>query len=283
MPGMYRIKLNSHIRSLRQHIEESKEIHSRCTSLRRSVYAAMWTSIAVLALTSSVVYVTSGPGLGMGIFLWTLITILIFTAFVLLNLPLVRDPAGGLKLRLGAANILTALRFFLIAPVLLLLSRGLWMWGIVVYSAAVLLDVLDGMAARHLQQETLIGVVLDPLGDIFLTGSLFLFLWIEGTVPLWLFIILMARYGQFFAGLAALASLGAVPRLKATMAGKVVGVVQALGIIILLAGKLLSASLPFSEINLFLFPVLGVAFSSVIVSQSVIGWRALRNSTRGAG
>ncbi|MCK4236371.1 MAG: hypothetical protein KAX38_04580, partial [Candidatus Krumholzibacteria bacterium] len=94
----------------------------------------------------------------------------------------------------------------------------------------------------------------------------------------WLFGILVVRYAQFFTGLAVLAFLGKAPELRATMAGKVVAVVQSAGIVILLARKLFPGILSQDTVNACLFPILGVAFSCMIVSQTVIGWKALRGN-----
>jgi phosphatidylglycerophosphate synthase len=134
---------------------------------------------------------------------------------------------------------------------------------------------VDGNLARRLHQGSLMGTMLDPVGDIMLTLALFLFLFLRGTVPFWLFALLVARYLQFFIGLALLALLDSVPHLKATIAGKVVGVVQAVGILILLTDTLFKLPLFFEGLRIYVFVVLGVAFSSVIASQTVIGWRAL--------
>ena len=120
------------------------------------------------------------------------------------------------------------------------------------------------------------GTMLDPVGDIMLTLALFLFLFVEGAAPLWLFVLLIVRYLQFFVGLAVLALLDAVPKLEATPAGKIVGVVQAIGILILLADTLFESLEPLEGFGIYVFIALGVAFSSVIVSQTVIGLRALR-------
>ena len=117
--------------------------------------------------------------------------------------------------------------------------------------------------------------MLDPVGDIMLTLALFLFLFLQGTVPLWLFALLVVRYVQFFVGLASLAMLDAVPRLKATTAGKVVAVIQAIGILTLLAGTLFRLPLPVEMFRIYVYLVLGIAFSYVIASQTVIGLRAL--------
>jgi phosphatidylglycerophosphate synthase len=105
--------------------------------------------------------------------------------------------------------------------------------------------------------------------------ALFLFLWLSGDIPLWLFIILAFRYTQFFAGLFLLAVMDSVPRLHATAAGKVVGIVQAIGIILLMAGRVVGSHWPTGIYRILIYIALGAAFSSVIVSQTVIGVKAI--------
>ncbi|HUV37655.1 MAG TPA: DUF4388 domain-containing protein, partial [Patescibacteria group bacterium] len=112
------------------------------------------------------------------------------------------------------------------------------------------------------------------------TAAVFAFFWYRDIVPTWLFTVLVIRYVQFFAGLAVLALFGMTPKLSATPAGKAVGVIQAIGIVILLASTIFPGKLPFGAMHGYLVAVLGCAFCWVIVSQTVIGWRAVRE--RGA-
>jgi cardiolipin synthase len=244
-------------------------------SLRRSIYLFSAASIIVLVAFASLLYVHAGIDLALEIFFWTLPTIIAFCAFTFINLPLLRDGEGGLPEQLQAANKLTAIRIFLAPVVFILLMRGRATIGVILYLIALFTDVVDGYLARRLHERSLMGTMLDPVGDILLTLALFLFLFMQGTVPLWLFILLVVRYLQFFVGLALLALIDAAPRLKATLAGKVVGVVQAIGILILLADTLFRLPVAVEQISIYVYIVLGAAFSSVIVSQTVIGWKAL--------
>jgi len=256
---------------------ESRRIYGASASLRRSIYLFMASSMIVLVLFTLLLYVIDGIDLSLEIFFWTLPAIIAFSAFIFVNLPLLRDEAGALPESLQAANMLTAIRIFLVPAVFILLIRGRTAVGLTLYIIALVTDVVDGYLARRLRQSSLMGTMLDPVGDIMLTLALFLFLFMEGAAPLWLFVLLIVRYLQFFLGLALLALLDAVPQLRATPAGKVVGVVQAIGILILLADTLFESLGPLEEFGAYVFIALGVAFSSVIVSQTVIGLRALKS------
>jgi phosphatidylglycerophosphate synthase len=218
----------------------------------------------------------AGRDLGISVLLWTLPVIVLYTAFVRCNLILLRRHGGRPAERFELANALTAVRFFLVPCVLVLLYGDERLWGLIVYIAAAATDIADGVVARRLGQETDLGVMLDPVGDIVSTAAVFTYLFHRGIVPSYLFAILIIRYLQFFVGLGVLTMLGVPPRFKATVAGKVVGVVQAIGIVILLAGTVFPGGRSYGTIRAWLLPVLGAAFCSVIISQTVIGLRAVR-------
>ena len=254
---------------------ESKRMYVYSPSLRRSIYLFSGTSILLLIALATLLWALEGIDLSLELFFWTLPAIIAFCAFTFMNLPLLRDGEGRMPEQLQVANKLTAVRIFLSPAVFILLIRGRAAIGIILYLLALFTDILDGYLARRLHQRSQMGTMLDPVGDILLTMALFLFLFIQGTVPGWLFILLVVRYLEFFLGLALLALVDAAPRLRATMAGKVVGVVQAIGILILLVDTLYRLPFGFERISIYVYPVLAVSFSSVIASQTVIGWRAL--------
>ena len=109
------------------------------------------------------------------------------------------------------------------------------------------------------------------------TIAVFTWLFIGGRVPSWLFALLVARYVQFFAGLAILSLTGRLPKLHATLVGKVAGVVQGAIIMFLLLRTAFGDPARLESYDNILFPVLGAVFLSVIVSQTAIGLRAVRN------
>lgn len=266
----------STLRRFQRHIAESKRIYRQSRSLRSSIYSFSAVSLLVLALFTVFLYFFFGIGAWLKVFLWTFTFIVAYIAFVFTNLPLLRDPGGVQLDRFGAANILTSLRLFAFPPVLVLLLEGRILLASILYIIAITTDLIDGYVARKYGQETVFGVMVDPVADILLTMALFLFLWLSGDIPLWLFIILGIRYTQFFVGLFIFAVLDSVPHLRATAAGKVVGIIQALGIILLMIKGVTGVAWPTGMYRMFVYIILGTAFSSVIVSQTVIGWKALR-------
>lgn len=221
--------------------------------------------------------VTGRMSLSLDLILWTVPVIGVFAIFSLRNMHLFCRPDGSEVCRFEAANALTAVRIFLVPPVLVLLNHGYLMHGAVLWLVAELTDVADGFVARRFRQETDFGLMIDPVGDIMATIAVFTWLFINGRVSSWLFALLVARYVQFFAGLAILSLTGRLPKLHATLAGKVAGVAQGAIIMFLLLRAALGDPPQLLSYDYILFPVLGAAFLSVIVSQTAIGLRAVRN------
>jgi len=60
-------------------------------------------------------------------------------------------------------------------------------------------DMLDGMAARHLQQTTDFGKLIDPFADTLMQITCFLCFVIDGIIPVALFLVVLYReYGMLF-------------------------------------------------------------------------------------
>jgi cardiolipin synthase (CMP-forming) len=234
-------------------------------------------TVAVFAACCAALAATGSVWLAVDLILWTIPVIGAFAIFSLRNLQFFRRPDGREVCCFETANALTAVRIFLVPPVLVLLNHGYIMQGAILWLIAELTDVADGFVARRFRQETDFGLMIDPVGDIMATIAVFTWLFVGGRVPSWLFALLVARYVQFFAGLAILALSGRLPELHATLAGKAVGVVQGAIILFLLLRTALGDPERLTSYDHILFPVLGAAFLSVIVSQTAIGLRAVRN------
>lgn len=82
-----------------------------------------------------------------------------------------------------APNQITLLRLIFIPFVIIAVFDGQWRWALVLLVAAGLSDALDGLLARVLHQQTLLGQYLDPLADKLLLSSLFLVLSFVRKIP----------------------------------------------------------------------------------------------------
>ena len=195
---------------------------------------------------------------------------LVFSAGLLLT---------GDRPKLGLANRLTIVRFVLVVPLVMFVVDEAFTAALVVYGIVLATDVLDGIIARLKEEKTEFGTIMDPLADIASTAALYGAFLFHGFIPLWVFLILMARYVTLFAGSVALFLIVGPPRFRATLVGKIVGVLQgAAGIMILaLAGTGMQW---LDTIGVTLFVFLGIIFGSVIVSQLVIAIGMVRDGAR---
>ena len=88
------------------------------------------------------------------------------------------------------ANQLTLMRLIFIPFVIINVVDGNYLWAMLLFVAAGLSDGLDGLLARKLQQQTLVGEYLDPIADKLLLSSMFLVLSFMQKIP-WRFTIVV--------------------------------------------------------------------------------------------
>ena len=69
-----------------------------------------------------------------------------------------------------------------------------WLITLGLILVAAVSDMLDGYFARRAHEVTHIGKWLDPICDTICIGSVVFYLILNGTIPLWFFIILILRY-----------------------------------------------------------------------------------------
>ena len=85
-------------------------------------------------------------------------------------------------------NVLSLFRLLLV-PVFPLVFFQSWpnarQWAVLVYLAAFLTDIADGWIARHFNQITPLGRVLDPLADKLMTFVVIICITVKGIIPLW--------------------------------------------------------------------------------------------------
>ena len=99
---------------------------------------------------------------------------------------------------LTAANQLTILRMLLIPAFVILLLYGYRGWALVVFFAAGVTDLLDGLAARLTRQKTTLGAWLDPMADKLLLVTMFVMLTLPdigsaNRLPLWFTVLVISR------------------------------------------------------------------------------------------
>jgi len=91
---------------------------------------------------------------------------------------------------LTAPNQLTLLRLVFLPFIIIKLVEGHYGWALTLFVLAGLSDALDGLLARTLQQQTVLGQYLDPIADKLLLSTVFMVLSILHKIP-WKFTVLV--------------------------------------------------------------------------------------------
>jgi cardiolipin synthase len=110
-----------------------------------------------------------------------------------------------------APNQITLLRMIVVPFVVIYLVDERYLWALALFVVAGFSDGLDGLLARKLHQQTLLGQYLDPIADKFLLSTMFLVLSILHKIP-WKFTVLV--FSRDISILAASAVLFAIAGLR---------------------------------------------------------------------
>lgn len=166
-------------------------------------------------------------------------------------------------------NTLTILRiFFVPLLVVVLLTRqpnvvlfGVSMpfviWGVLILLTAAATDWADGFVARRREQETTLGILLDPIADKLLISAAFISLVQMRLVPAWMVVIIIGREFTVL-GLRNIASAEGFT-IQASTLGKTKMVLQVLAASVIILG----AKLAFLS-SLGYWLLLLVVFSAII-------------------
>ncbi len=91
---------------------------------------------------------------------------------------------------LTAPNQLTLLRMIFLPFIVIYLVKHDFKWALALFIFAGMSDGLDGLLARTLHQQTVLGQYLDPIADKLLMSTMFLVLSIERMIP-WKYTVLV--------------------------------------------------------------------------------------------
>ena len=90
-------------------------------------------------------------------------------------------------------NLITILRFFLIAPMIITYKNGMQSYFLVILFVSLLTDFLDGIAARVLNQKSELGKTLDPIADGITLFAFIILFNREGFISNWFMIFYFLR------------------------------------------------------------------------------------------
>ena len=99
----------------------------------------------------------------------------------------------NLRQILTAPNQLTLLRMIFLPFIVINVVKHDYKWALALFILAGLSDGLDGLLARTLHQQTVLGQYLDPIADKLLMSTMFLVLSIERQIPWKYTIVVFSR------------------------------------------------------------------------------------------
>src|SRR5487761_1135474 len=91
------------------------------------------------------------------------------------------------------ANQITTLRLIFVPLFAILTINGHYRGALAVLAVAATSDVVDGVVARLLHQQSSLGVALDPIADKILMTTAYLVLSFRGALPWWLTFLVLIR------------------------------------------------------------------------------------------
>lgn len=248
----------------------------RQPSVRHSM--VRWSGFALLLLATAVVYLarSTTPLRAVVGAAFSLAWAGVWLLFIGVHLTGLRDSAGVEKQKLGLPNGLTLLRIVLVPAVA---------WAILAYvrlkphavAASIIIfivgfsDVLDGVIARWLRFETILGRNLDHLADVLICTSMAAAELFAGLMPAWLAGLVIFRY--LGAGAGGVLSVMYLPnvRIRPSFVGKACTATVGMTLFLTIAQPLLA---PHQSANMIYLFILSAAL--IVVNIGMLIYMALR-------
>ena len=117
-------------------------------------------------------------------------------------------------------NQLTLLRMIFLPFIVTHLVGGRYFWALIVFVLAGLSDGLDGLLARTLKQQTMLGQYLDPIADKMLLSTMFLVLSILHKIPWKFTVIVFSRDVSILSASAVLYAIAGLRNFSPSVFGK---------------------------------------------------------------
>jgi cardiolipin synthase (CMP-forming) len=119
-----------------------------------------------------------------------------------------------------APNQLTLLRMIFVPFIVIHLVEGRYLWALIVFICAGFSDGLDGLLARRLHQQTLLGEYLDPIADKLLLSTMFLILSILHKIPWKYTVVVFSRDISILAASSVLFAIAGLRDFRPSIFGK---------------------------------------------------------------
>jgi len=121
---------------------------------------------------------------------------------------------------LTAPNQLTLLRMMFLPFIVIHLVSGHYKWALILFVIAGLSDGLDGLLARTLKQQTLLGQYLDPIADKLLLSTMFMVLSILHKIPWKYTVVVFSRDISILCASAVLYAIAGLRDFRPSIYGK---------------------------------------------------------------
>jgi len=175
-------------------------------------------------------------------------------------------------------NTLSLLRILLVTPFLIAVIYKQYALALTIFVIAGFTDFLDGFLARRLGQKSVLGAFLDPLGDKLLTPTAFISLCLQGFLPSWLAVMVVAKDIYIVLGAGILHFSGNLSTAIPSLWGKLSTLVQILTICVTLLSAFHHLSTSLLDV---LFIITGLVTVIALFYYLVYGIRAfLENPCR---
>ena len=119
-----------------------------------------------------------------------------------------------------APNQLTLLRMIFVPFIVIHMVDGHYLWALVLFVVAGFSDGLDGLLARRLHQQTLLGQYLDPIADKLLLSTMFLVLSILHKIQWKYTVVVFSRDISILAASAVLFAIAGLRDFRPSIFGK---------------------------------------------------------------
>ena len=121
---------------------------------------------------------------------------------------------------LTAPNQLTLVRMLFLPFIIINLLNHHYLWALTLFVLAAISDGLDGLLARKLKQQTLLGQYLDPIADKLLMSTMFLVLSILHKIPWKFTVVVFSRDISILAVGAVLYAIAGLREFRPSIFGK---------------------------------------------------------------
>jgi len=174
---------------------------------------------------------------------------------------------------LTAPNQLTLLRMMFVPFIVINLVAGHYRWALALFVLAGFSDGLDGMLARRLKQQTVLGQYLDPIADKLLLSTMFMVLAILHKIPWKYTVMVFSRDISILCASAVLYAIAGLRDFRPSIFGKANTFAQVAAIFFVLLFEIEHARWVWITRMTFLHATIGFTIVSALHYVFLVGQR----------